>query len=215
VGAHVSLLDSILAPVAAWVAATLGHTGHLGVVGLMAIESACIPLPSEIILPFSGYLVSRGVFNLHLAALAGAFGNLLGSWLAYALGYYGGRPFLERYGRYLLMKPHDLDLADRWFARYGMGAVFLGRVMPIVRTFISLPAGIARVSLVPFSILTFLGSWIWSYGLIYAGVKLGEHWDQVRAVGHRFDTAIALLIAVGLLTYLWRHLAPKRGNAAA
>lgn len=203
---HPSLLDTLLAPVARGVVATIQAMGHPGVALLMALESACIPLPSEITLPFAGYLVAKGVLNLHLAAAAGAIGCLLGSWVAYAVGFFGGRPLLMRYGKYVLLSHHDIELADRWFTKYGDGAVFIGRLLPIVRTFISLPAGIARVPLLKFSLLSLLGSWIWSYALIYAGVKLGEHWERLREAAHSFDTAIAGLLLLAVALYIWRHL---------
>lgn len=210
---HSSLLDTLLAPVINWITATIQSLGHGGIVLLMAIESACIPLPSEIILPFSGFLVAKGVFNLHLAAAAGAFGCLFGSWVAYGVGYYGGRPFLERYGKYILISSHDMDLADRWFSKYGDGAIFVSRILPVVRTFISLPAGIARMPILRFSILSLVGSWLWSYALIYVGALLGEHWGQLRERAHGFDYLIAALLLIGIIVYVWRHVSTIRTNA--
>src|SRR5689334_2500079 len=164
------MLDQIITTLAAWIVAVISATGYFGIVILMAIESACIPLPSEIIMPFAGYLVSQGHFNLVMAATAGALGCNLGSALAYAVGQYGGRPFVERWGGYLLITRRDLDAADRFFARYGSLAVFIGRLLPVVRTFIALPAGIVRMPLVKFHLYTFVGSWIWCFVLAYIGM---------------------------------------------
>jgi membrane protein DedA with SNARE-associated domain len=153
----------------------MNAAGYSGITLLMAIESACIPLPSELIMPFAGYLVSQGSMNLIWAATAGAIGCNLGSVVAYEIGYYGGRPLVERYGSYILMSRHDVELADRFFKRFGGAAIFVGRLLPVVRTFIALPAGIARMPRVPFHVYTFLGSWPWCFGLAYLGMKLGDH----------------------------------------
>src|SRR6476661_3025767 len=147
------------------IVATISTLGYSGIVLLMAIESACIPLPSEIIMPFSGYLVSTGQMNLWAVAVAGAVGCVLGSLIAYWVGMYGGRPLIERYGRYILLSRHDLDLADRWFAKYGEMIVFVSRLLPAIRTFIASPAGVARMNLTKFIIYTFAGSLPWCLGL--------------------------------------------------
>ena len=151
---------------------------YAGIALLMAIESACIPLPSELIMPFSGYLVSTGDFNIHSASIAGAVGCAIGSAVAYWVGVWGGRPFLERYGRYVLIRRKDLDMADRFFERWGMWAVFISRLLPVIRTFISCSAGISRMPFVPFLILSFVGSVPWCYLLTYgkaAWRELAEH----------------------------------------
>jgi membrane protein DedA with SNARE-associated domain len=202
------LLDRIIAPLAAFIIWTISSMGYAGVALLMAIESACIPLPSEIIMPFAGYLVSTGRFELWLVATAGALGCNLGSTAAYAVGYWGGRPFVEKWGGYLLMSRRDLDLVDRFFARFGSITVFLCRLLPVVRTFIALPAGIARMPQVKFQIYTFLGSWPWCFALAYIGAKLGERWasdPELRAFMHRFDIVIVAVLAVLAAWYLWRH----------
>src|SRR5438552_193948 len=144
------MVARIIEFVSAFVVATISTLGYSGVVLLMAIESACIPLPSEVIMPFSGYLISTGRFNLQLVAIAGAIGCLLGSYVAYYVGAHGGRTFIERYGRYVLIAPHELDLADRFFTRWGSLAVFVSRLLPVVRTFIAFPAGVSRMRLLPF-----------------------------------------------------------------
>ena len=141
------LIEWLIEVLGRFVIATISTFGYTGIVITMAIESACIPLPSEIIMPFSGYLVSTGQFSLLGVTLAGAIGNVLGSLVAYYVGVWGGRPFVERYGRYVLISQHDVDLADRWFAKHGEAAVLIGRLLPVVRTFISLPAGIARMDI--------------------------------------------------------------------
>ena len=185
--------------------------GYAGIVLLMAIESACIPLPSEIIMPFSGYLVGQGRFSLWGVAVAGAVGCNLGSIVAYAVGAYGGRPFLERYGRYVLLTRGDLAWADRWFARYGEATVFFSRLLPVIRTFIALPAGIARMDFLRFNVYTFLGSLPWCLGLAWLGLKLGEHWEEtIRPVFEKLDLLIGLLLAAALVWFVRAHLRELR-----
>lgn len=197
---------SALASFAIWVIST---GGYLGIMLLMAIESACIPLPSEIIMPFAGYLVSTGQFNLYLAATAGALGCNLGSIVAYEIGKRGGRPVAERWGKYLLIGPGELDAADRFFARYGSAAVLIGRLLPVIRTFIAFPAGVARMPLVPFHIYTFVGSWPWCFGLAWLGMVLGEKWDsdpRVKAAFHSADALIGVLLVAGAVWFVWHRL---------
>lgn len=199
------MLEKIITLLSGFIIATIASLGYGGIVLLMAIESACIPLPSEIIMPFSGYLVFKQEFTLWGVALAGAIGCVLGSLLAYAIGAYGGRTLVYKYGRYVLISHQDLELADRWFARHGGITVFIGRLLPIIRTFIALPAGISRMSLTPFVVYTFTGSLIWCYGLAWIGVKLGENWRTLGAYFHKFDTVIAIVILVGVIWYVRRH----------
>lgn len=180
--------------------------GYIGVVVAMAIESACIPLPSEIILPMAGWMVARGQFDLWLSALAGTLGCVLGSAVAYWVGAIGGRPILDRWGRYVLISTHDLEIADRWFQKYGEWAIFFSRLLPVVRTFISLPAGIARMNFGRFLLYTALGSFPWSLGLVYAGKELGDNWEQVRAVLHNFDYPIIAIIILAVGWYVYRHV---------
>ena len=200
------MLDKIVSGLSAFIIATIATLGYGGVVIMMAIESACIPLPSEVIMPFSGFLVASGRFNLQMVALMGALGCLLGSYLAYYVGANGGRRFIERYGRYLLIAPHELETADRFFGRWGSLAVFLARLMPVVRTFIAFPAGVSRMKLLPFSIYTLLGSYIWCLVLAYAGMKLGEHWKDLAPYFHRFDALIAILLIAGAAALLYNRL---------
>src|SRR5690242_11378401 len=170
------MIDSLMTSVSAIIVATISTMGYGGVVVLMAIESACIPLPSEVTMPFAGYLVATGRFGLNLVAIAGAVGCLLGSYVAYYLGAIGGRPLIESYGHYVLLAEHELEAADRFFARWGSATVFFGRLLPVIRTFIAFPAGIARMPMIPFTIYTLLGSYIWCLALAYVGMKLGQHW---------------------------------------
>lgn len=203
------MLNHLTAALAGFVVATISAGGYAGVVGLMAIESACIPLPSEIIMPFAGYLVSTGRFDLSLVATAGALGCNVGSTLAYLAGRYGGRPLIERWGSYILITRRDLEASDRFFARFGGAAVLLGRLLPVIRTFISLPAGIGRVPVWRFQLYTFIGSWPWCFALAYVGLKLGERWDsdpRLRAIMHQFDAVIVALLLLGGGWFVWRHL---------
>jgi membrane protein DedA with SNARE-associated domain len=210
-----AMLETIIASVAGLITATISALGYPGIVLLMAIESACIPLPSEIIMPFAGYLVSTGRFNLVLVATAGALGCNLGSTIAHAIGMYGGRPFVEKWGAYVLMSRRDLELAERFFARYGGITVFVARLLPVIRTFIALPAGMARMPQLPFQLYTFAGSWPWCFALAYVGMKLGERWEsdpRLREIMHRADVAIAVVLAAGLAWYVWRHLRARRAG---
>ena len=202
----------IVALVASFVIATISHLGYGGIVLLMALESGCIPLPSEIIMPFAGYLAATGAMTLWAAALAGAIGCQIGSLVAYYIGAYGGRPLVERYGRYVLFSHHDLDLADRWFRRHGNITVFVARLLPAIRTFIALPAGISRMEIWRFNLYTFTGSFIWSLGLAWIGMKLGSHWDTLGPYFNRSETAIGAFLVAGAAWYLYRHLkSVKRG----
>ncbi len=205
----VKMIAWIIEILASFIIATISSGGYIGIILLMAIESACIPLPSEIIMPFSGYLVFRGEFALFGVGMAGAFGCVVGSVPAYYLGLHGGRPLIERYGKYVLISHHDLDIADRWFARYGDWAIFFSRLLPVVRTFISFPAGVARMNVPRFILYTFIGSFPWCLGLAYIGMKLGENWDTLGVYFHKFDIVIGGLIAAGVIYYLFHHVRKK------
>jgi membrane protein DedA with SNARE-associated domain len=181
----------------------------------MAIESAMIPLPSELILPFAGFLVSDPSqiepitgqpWSFWIVVIVGTIGNTLGSLVAYALGAYGGRPFLERYGRYLLIRPHEIELADHFFARWGTQTVFFSRLLPIVRTFISFPAGVARMDLRKFIVYSTAGAFLWSIALVWAGVQLGANWEEIRAMLQPFDLLIAVAVVVLGVAFLWLRL---------
>jgi membrane protein DedA with SNARE-associated domain len=190
------MVSAILEVLGRFIISVISATGYTGVVLLMGIESACIPLPSEVIMPFSGYLVSTGRFRLWAVALAGALGCNLGSLVAYYVGSLGGRPLVEKYGRYLLVTQHDLAMADRFFARYGDWAVFIARLLPVIRTFIAFPAGLSRMNVVRFHVYTFLGSLPWCWMLAFAGLKLGQRWTTLRLYFHRFDTVLGIVIVI-------------------
>ncbi len=212
------MITKILLVLAAFVKTVISSLSYPGIALLMAIESACIPLPSEVIMPFSGYLVYTGRFSsLWLVATIGAIGCNLGSILAYEIGAYGGRPLIERYGRYILMSKHDVEMADRFFQRYGSATVFIGRLLPVIRTFIALPAGIARMPRTRFHVYTFLGSWPWCWALAYVGFKLGERWDsdpRLKLWFHRFDAIIVVLLLAGIAFFVRSHWRNRVRNAA-
>ena len=179
----------------------------------MTIESACIPLPSEITMPFAGYLVSTGQLNLWLVALAGAVGCNIGSTIAYAIGYWGGRPLAERWGRYVLLNTHDIDIAERFFTRFGVATVFIGRLLPVVRTFIALPAGFARMDMWKFQVYSFVGSFIWCLALAYVGQVLGTQWNDnpaLKAAFHNADIVIGVLIVAAVAWFVWNHLRRRK-----
>jgi membrane protein DedA with SNARE-associated domain len=194
--------------VLSWIVTAISAAGYPGVAALMAVESACIPLPSEIIMPFAGYLVSQGRLNLFLVATAGAVGCNIGSTIAYGIGRYGGRAVVLRWGRYLLFDARELDRMDHFFDRFGVAAVLVGRLLPIVRTFISLPAGISRMGFARFQIYTFIGSWPWCLALAYAGMLLGKEWHSnptFQKAFQRFDWLAAGLLVVSVALYLYRR----------
>ena len=199
------MTEKILAALFAFISSLIALAGYGGIVILMAIESACIPLPSELIMPFAGYLVYQGAMKLLLVATAGAIGCNVGSLIAYEIGCYGGRPLVERYGRWILMGRHELDWADRFFARWGNSAVFIGRLLPVIRTFIALPAGISRMPRLRFHVYTFLGSWPWCFGLAWLGMKLGENWRMIGKYLHKFDAVILAVLVVGIAWFVWSH----------
>lgn len=211
------MIAKIIEILSAFVVATISALGYPGIVLLMGIESACIPLPSEVIMPFSGYLVYTGRFNLWAVAVAGAVGCVVGSLVAYWVGMYGGRPLIEKYGRYVLVSRRDLDLADRWFGKYGELIVFTSRLLPVIRTFIAFPAGVARMNLSRFVAYTFLGSLPWCLGLAYVGQKLGEQWDKndtLRSWFHRFDFVIVIIGVLAVIWWVWRHIKESRREDA-
>jgi membrane protein DedA with SNARE-associated domain len=210
------MTSKIIAALSAFIISVISHSGYGGIVLLMAIESACIPLPSEVIMPFSGALTvaliaqqyGREPFSLFWVATAGALGCNLGSAVAYAVGHYGGRPLVEKYGSYLLLSRRDLDWADRFFARYGDFTVFFSRLLPVVRTFIALPAGVARMPQLRFHAYTFIGSWPWCFLLAYAGQKLGERWEtdpRLKIWFHRFDAVIVVVLLAAFAWFVWSH----------
>jgi membrane protein DedA with SNARE-associated domain len=204
------VLEQIVGQLTSFIVSAISAGGYAGIVLLMAIESACIPLPSEIIMPFAGYLVYRGELSLLGVSLAGAFGCVVGSCVAYAVGARGGRPAIERWGRWVLIAPHEVEVAERWFARWGRAAVFFARLLPVVRTFIALPAGIARMDVWPFVWLTFLGSLPWCAALAWGGFLLAEEWPRVREKMHGLDVAVVVVMAAGFAFVLWHRVRALR-----
>ena len=192
--------------------------GWFGVVVIMVLESANIPIPSEVTMPLAGWMLiqAQGLSSWHaflLGGLWGAVGCTLGSVISYALGAWGGRPLVERYGKYILVHEEDLEKADRWFARWGDWAAFISRLLPIVRTFISFPAGVVRMNFPRFTFFSFIGSFVWCGLLALGGYYLGEHWEELRAIMRPFDIPIAIVIVVALLYYVYRHVRKSRKKA--
>jgi len=194
------VISEILSWFASLIISAISATGYLGVTILMALESACLPIPSEIIMPFSGFLV-------------GAVGNLIGSIIAYLVGFYGGRPLIKKYGKYFFISEYNLEKADHWFFKYGQTAVFFSRLLPVVRTFISLPAGISRMDFKKFCFYTFIGSLPWSFFLTYAGLIMGENWEGLKIYFHKFDLVIGILIILGIIWWIRRHLSQSNQRA--
>lgn len=200
--------EKIIAALASFIIAVISAGGYVGVALLMGIESACIPLPSEIIMPFAGYLVHTGQLKLFWVATAGAIGCNLGSIPAYWLGAWGGRPAVERFGRYILLSRHDLDRTEHFFQRFGGITVLVARLLPVVRTFIALPAGIAKMPQFRFHLYTFIGSWPWCYVLAYVGMKLGDRWEsdpRFKEIFHRFHLGAELVLVAGIVWFVWTH----------
>jgi membrane protein DedA with SNARE-associated domain len=207
-----AFIDQIVIP---FLNALYGATGYLGVMVAMAIESAMVPLPSELILPYAGFLVSDpsqlepltgGAWQYWVVVVIATVGNTIGSLIAYAIGAWGGRPFLERYGRYLLIRPHELELADRFFEKYGPATAFFSRLMPIVRTFISFPAGVARMHLGKFILYSTAGALPWSMLLVWAGQQLGANWVEIRHMLQPYDLLIAALVVLAVALFIWWRL---------
>jgi membrane protein DedA with SNARE-associated domain len=210
--------EKIIAFLVEFVTRVISAGGYAGIVALMGIESACIPLPSEIIMPFAGYLVYLKEFNLFWAATAGAVGCNLGSVVAYWIGAKGGRPLVERYGKWVLMSRHDLDRMTIFFEKHGSIAVLLGRLLPVVRTFIAFPAGIAKMPQLRFHIYTFVGSWPWCFALTYVGMRLGEAWHtdpRFHEWFHRFHLVVEIALAAGIIWFVWSHVMRDRAAKAA
>ena len=219
-----AFIDQIVIP---FLESLYGAIGYLGVGAAMAIESAMIPLPSELILPFAGFMVSdrsqieplTGTqWSFWIVVTVATIGNTVGSLVGYFIGAYGGRPFLERWGRYLLIRPHEIELADHFFQRYGSATAFFSRMLPVVRTFISFPAGVARMPLGKFILYSTLGAFPWSVALVFAGEQLGARWVDIRHALQPFDLAIALAVIAGVLLFIWWRLGmpgrPRRASGA-
>lgn len=188
-----------------FVESIISSFGYSGVFIAMAIESACIPLPSEIILPFTGYMVSVGHFDFWQATVIATLGNLFGGLVAYYVGVWGGRPFLKRFGRYIMINQRELAWTERLFEKHGEMTVFLGRMLPIVRTFISLPAGIARMNLLKMVTYTVFGAFLWCTFLIFLGQKLGENWTSLKPFFHRADVVIGGTLVLAVFLVVWKR----------
>jgi membrane protein DedA with SNARE-associated domain len=207
------MLAQLLEGLGAWIVSVISAGGYAGILALMAIESACIPLPSELIMPFAGYLVSTGQLSLIGVAVAGAIGCNIGSTIAYAIGAWAGRPAIERWGRFVLLTGEDIDRAQRFFERFGSIAVFAGRLLPVVRTFIALPAGFAHMSMWKFQLYTFAGSLIWCLALAWLGQQLGIQWDtnpSVKAAFHNADIVVVVLLVLAIGWFVWHRLRRSR-----
>lgn len=204
-------MEGVEAAIVEFLRSVVNAIGWPGVVIIMALESANIPIPSEVTMPLAGWMLvqARGLPFWRAVldgGLMGALGCTIGSVASYLLGLWGGRPFLQRWGRYIFISQHDLEQADRWFARWGDWAVFISRLLPIVRTFISFPAGVVRVHLGRFIILSFVGSFIWCGALAAAGYALGSEWERIREIMRPFDIPIAILLVAGMAYYIYRHI---------
>jgi len=177
---------------------------------LMAIESACVPVPSEVVMPFAGYLTTTGRFSILLVIICGAIGNLIGSIIAYAIGFFGGRPFIKKFGKYIFIREEELNKAERFFQKHGNSSIFFSRVLPIIRTFISLPAGMAKMPFGKFSLYTFAGSLFWSAALVFLGVFLGKNWQNIEIYFRKFDWLIGIILILGIIYFIYKRI--KRKN---
>ncbi|MGH9606814.1 MAG: DedA family protein [Terracidiphilus sp.] len=207
--------ERILAFLVQFVTHVISAGGYAGIVALITLNSSGVPIPSELILPFSGYLVYLGHFNLFLVATAGAVGCNIGSAIAYWIGAKGGRPLVERYGKWVLMSRHDLDRITRFFDKFGSIAILIGRILPVVQTFVAFPAGIAKMPRLRFHIYTTLGSWVWYFCLAWIGMKLGQRWDtdpSLQEAFHRFHLAVEIALLAAAVWFIWSHV--NRGRAA-
>jgi membrane protein DedA with SNARE-associated domain len=219
--AVLSFIDTIVIP---FLNTLYGSVGYLGVMAAMAIESAMVPLPSELILPYAGFLVSdptqlepltRGPWSFWIVVLVATIGNTIGSCIGYAIGAWGGRPFLHRWGRYLLIREHEIDAAEAFFAKYGAATAFFSRLLPVVRTFISFPAGVARMPIGTFIAFSTAGAFLWSIALVFAGTQLGAHWVDIRHALQPFDTLIVLVVVALVALFVWWRLGRPGWRRAA
>jgi membrane protein DedA with SNARE-associated domain len=193
----------------------LGAYGYQAIFVLMVLESACIPIPSEVTMVFGGFLVSRGELDFFWVAMIGTIANVIGSWIAYAVGYWGGRPLIERWGRYVFLRKHELDRAHDWFERHGEMAVFVSRLLPVIRTFISLPAGVARMPFGKFTLYTFLGCLPWTFALTWAGYALGNNWETVLRYGEPITWAVAVACVGVIAWWVGKRYRARRAEEAA
>lgn len=210
-----SILHQLLAYIGSLAIAITSALGYPGLVFLMALESMVVPLPSELVLPFAGFLVAQGQFNFWLSLMAAAVGSLVGSLISYAMGYYGGDRFVRKFGKYCLLDESDLNTAERWFARRGEITIFISRFVPVVRHLISIPAGIGKMNLLKFSFYTVVGATIWNAILLYLGYVLGNNWASIRQYSEKFSILVALLLILAVAFTLWRHWKHKHKKIPA
>ncbi|MCZ7663685.1 MAG: DedA family protein [Thermoleophilia bacterium] len=198
-----------------WIIPILVDYGLVAIFVTMALESACVPIPSEVVVPYGGFLAAQGHTQLWMVVLVATVANLVGSTVAYAAGRYGGRSLVLRYGRYVLMSPHHLDVADHWFQRRGQLTVFLTRMMPGVRTFISVPAGVARMPYGRFALYSFLGALPWNLALAYLGWVFGENWERLQESFSRYNLVFWVLLGLAIVAAVaWKWRAVRRSRAA-
>jgi membrane protein DedA with SNARE-associated domain len=200
------MISNIITIVTNFIIHTISSLGYPGVALLMAVQTMAIPIPSEIIVPFAGYLVFTGRFSLLGIAIIGAVGSCIGASVAYYIGYKGGRPLVSKYGKYILISEHDLKMVEEFFGRFGSVSAFFGQLLPIARSFIAFPAGVSKMPFWKFLIYTFIGSFIWSLVLAFFGMKLGENWETLREKLHGFDTAVIVFILLGVCFWIFRHM---------
>ena len=201
---------TLTAPIVDFATQLMQSAGYVGVVVLMAAESMIFPVPSEAVMPFAGFLIADGTFSWSGVIVFSTVGSIIGSLLSYWIGSAGGRPFVVRWGKYVLVTHHDLDITDRFFQRYGGWAVFASRFIPVVRHFISIPAGVAKMPLGKFLVATILGATIWNFFLAWVGVKLGENWEQIRKYGETIDIWVLAILVVLLVAYVYRHVRQRK-----
>ncbi|MFZ1075908.1 MAG: DedA family protein [Nitrosotalea sp.] len=202
----------ILSNLTNFIIQTISNSGYVGIFFLMVAESALIPIPSEVIMPFSGYLVSTGKFNVILVIMTGSIGNLVGALIAYFIGAYLGRSFVLKYGKYVLLKKSHLELAESYFKKYGNRSTFVSRLLPAIRTYVSLPAGVAKMNLKKFAVFTLAGSIIWNTALTYIGLKLGEEWNSIRKYSDYFDAVVVIVVIVAIIAYWKKRKATQPVN---
>lgn len=209
------MIKLILEQIALWATGLIKLYGGWSIFGLMSLESANIPIPSEVILTYGGFLVSKGELNFHLVALSGALGCLFGSIVSYYIGLKLGRPFLWKHGKWLLVSQHDLVRAEKFLEKYGTATYFFSRLLPVVRTFISLVIGVSRGNFIKSNLYGFFASWIWSYVLVYVGVKLGDNWELIRPWWDKSSFAIIGLILLAIMWHIIRVFRQQKPTEAA
>lgn len=208
-------LHLIISTVAIWATSIISWLGYPGLVLAMALESMIVPLPSELVMPFAGFLIAQGKFNLYLVIIFSTLGSIIGSYISYYLGYYGGNKLVLKWGRYLLLDDDDLKLTEKWFSRRGELTILIGRFVPVVRHLISIPAGIGKMDLKKFTLYTIIGAGIWNTILIWVGLKLGENWESLRQYSEKLSVIVAILLVIAFAYFVIRHIHLKRKKRKA